>query len=228
MTNKIFIFGTGEIGELAHYYFTNDSDYQVVGFCCDDDFVRETSFKQLPVVGVSDVNRVWSSSEFTAHVALSYNKLNQTRKEKYFLLKSLGYLLPSYVCSKSVVWPDLKVGDNCFILENQTIQPTVSIGNNVMVWSGNHLGHRCIIGDHTYISSHVCIAGHTVIGESCFLGVNACFKDFLLVGDSVFVGMGAVVTRNVETGSVVIGHSGQSFLVTDVEAINLKKRYFDL
>src|SRR3546814_4532198 len=66
------------------------------------------------------------------HVALSYNRLNRLREDKYHSAKAAGYRLASYVCSRSVVWPDLSVGDNCFILENQTIQPTVKIGNNVM------------------------------------------------------------------------------------------------
>jgi hypothetical protein len=26
---KIVIFGTGDIGELAHFYFTHDSDYDI-------------------------------------------------------------------------------------------------------------------------------------------------------------------------------------------------------
>ena len=75
------------------------------------------------------------------HVALSYKKLNKLREEKYFQAKKLGYKLESFVSSKSVVSNKASIGDNCFILENQTIQPLVTIGNNVMLWSGNHIGH---------------------------------------------------------------------------------------
>ena len=100
--------------------------------------------------------------------------------------------------SKSIFWPDLTIGDNCFILENQTIQPTVNIGDNVMIWSGNHLGHGCSIGNHTYISSHVCISGHTKIGESNFWGVNSSTADFVTIGDRVFVAMGAVVVNDLK------------------------------
>lgn len=31
----IIIFGVGSQAELAHYFFTHDSDYQVVAFCID-------------------------------------------------------------------------------------------------------------------------------------------------------------------------------------------------
>lgn len=228
LKKKIVIFGTGEIAELAHYYFTHDTLFDVVAFCADDQYVKEPSFRGLPLVPVSELVRKYPPSEYGVHVALSYNKINQIRKEKYLMMKELGYTLPSYICSKSVFWPDLKVGDNCFILENQTIQPTVEIGNNVMIWSGNHLGHGCKIKDHTYLSSHICISGHTVIGEQCFIGVNSTFKDFITVGDRVFITMGADVTKDVPTDAVVIPSPSKIIPIEDELAVKIRKKYFNL
>jgi len=225
---NVVVFGTGEIGELAHYYFKHDSEYEVVAFTADDEFVNRDTFKGLPLVPFSDLLKRYPPDEYDAHVALSYNKLNQIRAEKYFAVKNLGYRLVSYVCSRSVYWPDLTIGDNCFILENQTIQPTVRIGSNVMIWSGNHLGHASVIGDHTYISSHVCISGHTKIGTHCFFGVNSTTRDFVTVGNSVFIAMGAMVTGDVEDGSVVVGARGAVFPQDSEIAIKLKKKYFNL
>ena len=47
---EIVIFGTGEIGELAHYYFKHDSEYKIVAFVADDDFVGTNTFDGLPAV----------------------------------------------------------------------------------------------------------------------------------------------------------------------------------
>lgn len=228
MKTKIVIFGTGEIGQLAKFYFEHDSNFEVVAFTADDAFIKESTFEGLPVVPVSEVLKRYPASEFKAHVALSYSKINQIRKDKYLLMKELGYELVSYVCSKSVFWPDLKIGDNCFILENQTIQPTVVIGNNVMIWSGNHLGHGCQIKDHTYLSSHICISGHTVIGEQCFVGVNSTFKDFITIGDRVFVTMGADVVKDVPNEAVVLPSPSKVIPIEDEFAQKIRKRYFNL
>ena len=57
-------------------------------------------------------------------------------------------------------------GDNCFILEDNTVQPFVRIGSNVTLWSGNHIGHDSTIGDHCFISSHVVVSGHVDIGTT--------------------------------------------------------------
>ena len=161
------------------------------------------------------------------HVALSYTKLNQLRQEKYNQAKNAGYELATYICSKSVTWPDLIVGDNCFILENQTIQPTVKIGNNVMIWSGNHLGHGSIIGDHTYIASHLVLSGNCVVGERCFFGVNATVKDFTKIGNDCFITMDASVARDIADGSVVFGTQGKIYNENDRLAKTIKKSYFN-
>ena len=225
MKNKIIIFGTGEIADLAYFYFNNDSDYTVAAFSCDDEFVEDNLHYGLPLVPLSQLTKEFPPDDYNAHVALSYNKLNQVRADKYSLMKSIGYSLVSYICSKSVTWPDLSIGDNCFILENQTIQPTVLIGNNVMIWSGNHLGHGCSIGDHTYLSSHICISGHTVIGEKCFVGVNSTFKDFINIGDSVFIAMDASVTKDIPDDAVVVGSPATIFKEDNKITIKLKKKF---
>ena len=228
-TKKLIIFGTGEIGELAHFYFTHDSEYEVVAFTCDDQYASpDQKLLGLPVVGISQIKTMYPPDLFEAHVALSYNKLNETRMNKYLQMKEIGYRLANYICSKSVFWSDLKIGDNCFILENQTIQPTVTIGNNVMIWSGNHLGHGCSIGDHTYLSSHICISGHTKIGQRCFIGVNSAFKDFLNVGDRVFIAMGAVVTKDLKSDEVVLAAASSILPADDSVAQKIRNRYFNL
>lgn len=227
-TKKLVIFGAGEIGQLARYYFQRDSEYDVVGFTADDAFVQEELFEGLPLIPFSRVKDHFPPDQFFMHVALSYRKLNRIRAEKYTAAKAAGYTLPSYVCSRSVYWDDLTLGDNCFILENQTIQPTVKIGSNVMIWSGNHLGHASVIGDHTYIASHVCISGHTKIGTHCFFGVNAATRDFVRIGDSVFIAMGACVTKDVKDGAVVLGARGEVLQKDSEMALMLKRRYFQL
>ena len=42
---EIIIFGSGEIAQLAKYYFDTDSGYEVVGFCVDKDYRLGDSFE---------------------------------------------------------------------------------------------------------------------------------------------------------------------------------------
>jgi sugar O-acyltransferase (sialic acid O-acetyltransferase NeuD family) len=223
---QLVIFGSAEIAELAYYYFSHDSEYQVAAFTVDDAYVNEVELFGLPMVPFSHLAERYPPSYYDMHVALSYSKLNQLRQAKYEQAKALGYTLASYVCSKSVSWPDLCIGDNCFILENQTIQPTVKIGNNVMIWSGNHIGHGSVIGDHTYIASHVVISGHCTIGQRCFFGVNATLRDFINIGDDCFITMDASITRDAPAGCVALGSPSTILECSDPKAEAIKKKYF--
>lgn len=229
MREQLVIFGSGEIAELAYFYFTNDSDFEVVAFTVDDEYVEADALQGLPIVPFSEVENRFPHSEYSMHVALSYRQLNRLREKKYHQAKRAGYHLVSYICSKSVVWHDLTHGDNCFILENQTIQPTVQLGANVMLWSGNHIGHGTVIEDHAYLASHICIAGHCKIGRRTFFGVNAATRDFCTIGKDCFVAMNSSVTRShIEDGSVVLGAKGSVLPASNELAIKVKRDYFGL
>lgn len=225
---QVVIFGTGEIASLAKFYLQNDSLYQVCGFTADDEYVSADKFEGLPLIPFSKVRERFPEGECEMFVALSYRRLNRNRRDKYVMAREAGYRMASYVCSRSVYWNDLSIGDNCFVLENQTIQPNVTIGNDVMIWSGNHIGHGAKIGDHTYISSHVVISGHVTIGPMCFLGVNSTVRDFVTIGAESFITMGALVTGDAAPGSVVVGASGATFPAYSRQAKTLKRKYFGL
>jgi len=223
---KVLIFGTAEIAELAYFYFDLDSPYQVVAFVVDDEFYKEASFQGLQVIPWSEAVKKYSPSDYSMHVSLSYKGLNSLRENKYNQCKNAGYELVSYISSKATVFPDLQVGSNCFILENQNIQPRVKLEDNVMLWSGNHIGHGSIIKEHAYLSSHVVVSGHVEIGRRCFIGVNATLRDFIKIGDDTFIGMGAIVTRNLTQGSVVLPSKSEVIDGSDPMARRLINKTF--
>lgn len=207
MKQPLIIFGLGDIAQLAHYYFSTDSTYEVVAFTVDAAYVTATEFCGLPVVPFEEVTTAYAITTHELFVALSYSKLNQLRKEKYLAAKALGYSLASYVSSSATILNDGKIGDNCFVFEDNTIQPFVTIGNNVTLWSGNHIGHHSTIHDHCFIASHVVISGGVEIHESCFIGVNATLRDHIKVGEKCVIGAGALLLADAEPEGVYIGQA---------------------
>ena len=202
MTIKnIVIFGLGETAHLAYEYFTHDpayADYEVVAFCADREYIKEDCFLDLPVVSTDDVITRLSPNEHCAFAAAGSGKLNRARERLYNKAKSLGYKMVSYVSSRAFVWHNVEIGENCFILEDNTLQPFTKIGNNVVLWSGNHIGHRSEIEDHCFITSHVVVSGFCKIGAYSFVGVNAAFTDGITVGQDNFIGMGTIVNKNTQ------------------------------
>ncbi len=196
--NKIIVVGLGETAELAYEYFTKDSDKDVVAFAVDDEYISTNTLYGLPVVGLSQIQSRYPVDEYEAFVAVSSTNLNRIRMALYNRIKDMGYTMCSYVSSKAFVWTNVKIGENCFILEDNTLQPFTEVGNDVVMWSGNHLGHRSIIKDHCFVSSHCVISGYCVIGASSFLGVNCTIENNVALGQDSFVGAGALIRKNIE------------------------------
>ena len=205
MKKLLVIFGSGDIAQLAHYYFSADSNYEVVAFTLDAKYILEEEFCGLPVVAFENVAEKYSPQSHDIFVAIGYSKLNAVRKEKFLAAKEKGYKLASFISSRATVLNEGRFGENCFVFEDNTIQPFVTIGNNVTLWSGNHIGHHSVIHDHTFIASHVVISGGVEIGEQCFVGVNATLRDHIKIGDRCVVGAGALLLADAAPEGVYIG-----------------------
>lgn len=205
MKKHLVIFGTGEIAQLAYYYFGNDSEYEIVAFTVDFEYIKEPVFCGLPVIAFEEIHSEYPPETHALFIALSYSKLNSVRKLKYYAAKDKGYELASYISTRATILSEGIIGQNCFILEDNTIQPFVNIGNNVTLWSGNHIGHHSVIQDHSFVASHVVVSGGVQIGEQCFIGVNATLRDHIKIGDRCVIGAGAILLGNADPEGVYVG-----------------------
>lgn len=209
-TKKAIIFGTGSIAELAYYYLVHDSEYEVVAFTADKAYIEQGTFFKLPLVPFEDIENEYSVNEYEMFIALSYASLNKIREEKYNQAKEKGYQLLSYVSSKCNNFSS-EIGDNCFILEDNTIQPFVKIANNVTLWSGNHIGHHTKIESHNFIASHVVISGHCIIKKYSFIGVNATIRDSIIIEKENIIGAGSLILKNTKEKEVYVAKKTDLF-----------------
>lgn len=204
---QVVVFGLKDFASLAHFYLTHDSEHEVVAFAADRDYLgglRE--FEGKPVVAFEDVESAYPPGAFRFFAPMSHKGMNRLRESVYLKAKAKGYDLISYVSSKATTFPGFAAGENCFILEDNTIQPFATVGANVVLWSGNHVGHHSTIGDHAFFTSHVVLSGHCTVGPHAFLGVNATIRDGLTIGAGTLVAMGACLTRDTEEWSVYKGN----------------------
>lgn len=208
---KLVVFGAGDIARLAHYYFKKDSDHEIVAFTVDKEFRKSDSYLGLPLIDFEDLAEHYPPDIYKVFIALSYTNMNKVRAEKYEMAKSKGYELVSYVSSKCSFLTEFPIGDNCFILEDNTIQPFVKIGNNVTLWSGNHIGHDSVIEDHCFISSHVVISGHVHIHQYCFVGVNATLRNSITIAPQTVIGAGAIIMKDTIEKGVYLPRRAELF-----------------
>lgn len=203
-TKKIIIFGTGDIAQLAKYYFDIDSIYEVVAFTVDRNYCIDTTFENLPLIPFDEIETKYSPNDFGMFIALSYAQMNGLRESKFSLAKEMKYTIVSYISSKCSYLSQFPPGENAFILEDNTIQPYVKIGDNVTLWSGNHIGHHSVIENHNFISSHVVISGHCKVEPNCFIGVNSTIGHQVTIAKETLVGAGSIITKNTEESSIYV------------------------
>lgn len=193
---KLVIVGSGETGLIAYEYFQYDSEYEVVAFSVNEQYITDTTICDLPIVPFETLEEKYLPNEYEVYVAISSGKLNRNRTKVYNEVKAKGYKCATYISSKAFVWRNVEVGENCFIFEDNTLQPFVKVGNNVTLWSGNHIGHNTIIKDNCFISSHCVISGFCEVGENSFLGVNCTIEDNTKIAKDNFIGAGTLIQKN--------------------------------
>lgn len=218
---RIVIIGAGELAMIAYEYFTYDSSIEVCAFSVEKDYRNEETLYGLPIIDFEELEEKFPPSVYEAFVAIPASKLNRVRTRLYHAVKDKGYSCVSYISSKAFVWRNVKVGENCFIFENNTLQPFVEIGNNVILWSGNHIGHRSVIEDNCFLSSHVVVSGYCRIGDSCFLGVNSTINDRIEIARDCVIASGALVNKSiVEPERIYYGAPAQQ--MPKKSALNIK------
>ncbi len=221
--NKLVLIGDSAFAEIAYEYFTRDSDFKVVGFAVEAKFRKQDELFGLPVVDFEGMQAHFPPTDHSVYVAVVYSQLNRLRSRLMISAKEKGYALASYISSRAFVWPNVRIGEHCFIFEDNTLQPFVTIGNDVVLWSGNHIGHHSTIGNHVFISSHVVISGFVDVGSNSFLGVNATVANNVTIGKDCWVGPGALIVKDIESQSFYKSEPAEAAKITTHRYFKIKE-----
>lgn len=219
MRKKLIVYGIGKLAEYATYVFNNDSDYEVIGHCIEENFINDIDAKQMDLISFENIENNYPANEVELFIAVGNNVV---REKIYTLAKQKGYSLASYVSSKTSSWANMELGENCFIGEGSVIQPFVKIGDNTFLF-GARLGHHCIINNHSLLSGPT-VGGNVVIGEYCFLGLNSVIQQNIVIGEKNIIGMGVAIKTSTPDKAVF---SAGKFNKRNVNFDDISKSYLN-
>src|SRR5688572_1033903 len=128
MSRKLYIFGTQNFADMAHYFFTEDSAYEVAGFTVDARYLDATSFKGLPGIAYEELLLSVKPEDADLFVAVGVGKINMLRAQTVARVQADGYRLASFISSTATVPRDQVVGANTMIMDHANIHPHVRIG----------------------------------------------------------------------------------------------------
>ena len=119
-----------------------------------------------------------------------------------------------------VILPGAIIGRDCNICSHCLIENQVVVGNRVTVKSGVQLWDGLTIEDDVCVGPNVTFCNDarprsrnkdfkilpTVVCRGASIGANATILPGLTIGEGSMVGAGAVVTKDVAAGAVVVGN----------------------
>ena len=122
-----------------------------------------------------------------------------------------------------VVLPGAKIGSYCNICSHCFIENNVTIGHRVTVKCGVQLWDGLQIEDDVFIGPNVTFTNDmrprskqypdeftpTIIRKGASIGANATILPGVEIGVGAMVGAGAVVTKSVLAGTIVVGNPAQ-------------------
>lgn len=211
---KLVLVGDSAFAEIACEYFDADTDYEVVAFAVERAFLKRAQLQQRPVVAFEDLADLYPCDSHEVFVAIVYTQLNRLRRRLADAAAAQGYRLASYISPRAFVWRNVKLGEHCFVFEDNTVQPFVEIGRNVVLWSGNHIGHHSVVRENCFISSQVVVSGFCEIGENSFLGVNCSVGNNVQVARDNWIGPGVALTRSTQPGELYGAPTAQAAKVS--------------
>ena len=125
----------------------------------------------------------------------------------------------------------MKIGENCYIGHNVSFgrggRDPITVGDNCILTGCTILGHDAspaLFLDElqgTSIFDRKSLKLETVIGNHVFIGVNAVVLPGVHIGDNCIIGAGAVVTKDIPSGSVAAGNPAK--VIQSIE--NFKAKY---
>jgi sugar O-acyltransferase (sialic acid O-acetyltransferase NeuD family) len=135
----------------------------------------------------------------------------QTRKKLALRVMEAEINLLTVKASNVVVMDDVLIGQGACLSPFVTLTSNIRIGRFFHANLYSYVEHDCVIGDFVTFAPGVKCNGNVIVEDLAYIGSGAIIRQGepgkpIVIGRGAIVGMGAVVTKDVEANTVVVGN----------------------
>lgn len=135
----------------------------------------------------------------------------QTRRKLADRCTADGLPFMSVIAANAVFMDEVELGEGAIISPFATLSSNIRVGRHFHCNLYSYVEHDCTIGDYVTFAPGVHCNGNVRIEDCAYLGAGCVIRqgkpgDPLVIGRGAVVGMGAVVTKSVSPGAVVVGN----------------------
>lgn len=121
------------------------------------------------------------------------------------LIERLARRATTVVHPSAIVSPSAELGSGVFVGPNAVVHARARVGDHATINTGAIVEHDCLIGLNAHIAPGAVLGGAARVGSHTLIGLGSRLLPGALVGAHAVVGAGAVPTRAVRDGAVVVG-----------------------
>jgi len=168
-----------------------------------------------------------SQSPLNGHEVMTYDRFLKLRAGRKYITIAIadaeireklterclgdGIEVFDVTASNVVLMDEVSIGKGAILCPFTTITSNVKIGKSFHANIYSYIAHDCVVGDYVTFAPSVKCNGNVVIEDYAYVGTGAIIKQGrpgkpLRIGKGAVVGMGAVVTKDVAEGAVVVGN----------------------
>lgn len=184
----LVIIGTGNIGQIVHWYATLCKDYMTAwDIKCHIDDVESYQIEPDDVFICADVK----PADRMAHASL---------------IREKGGEFVNVIHPTANIAPTAQLGTGIIVGAFATVSINTSISNDVIIQDHCNIGHDGVVdaGSHLYVGVKLC--GRNRVGEQSSVFTGSVIYPDVKVGAGCTVGAGSVVSRKVKDGETVLGN----------------------
>jgi sugar O-acyltransferase (sialic acid O-acetyltransferase NeuD family) len=128
------------------------------------------------------------------------------RFKLYKQFKAIGGELHNLIDQTTTVGTYVTLGEGPTLMSGVKVSNGVKIGKGLLGYYDSIITHDVEIGDFVELSPGCKLLGHVKIGNQVHVGAGAIILPRLIIGEAAIIGAGAVVTKDVEPYTVVVGN----------------------